>query len=167
MGERRDLPRLYIAVNPSKLVRCNWCDTVESIRWEHSRSGTFCSTSCQKASEASNECVKWIGFCNIAMMVFFFMIGIEYGVTIGIFVVPVVFWMLRDYRHGKEHALKVPKSSRRKVGLDNFSVVKTMLKHVECPNCDGNIDLSRIGADRIYHCGYCGATGVIKIVFRR
>ena len=167
MGERSDLPRLYVAVNPSKLVRCTWCGTLESVRWEHTKGGTFCSDTCQKAAEISTECVQCQCFCSIIMIVICSVVGIEFGIIVSSFLVPIGVLMLLEDRRGKQAALKVPKNSRRKYGLDEFSVLKTIVKHVECPNCDGIIDLTKIEADRIYHCGYCGATGIVEIAHTR
>jgi hypothetical protein len=164
MGERSDLPRLYIVVDPSKSMRCSWCGTFQSHQWQHSKGGTFCSKSCQTAAIASNDPIECLCCCQIVMMVIGFIISIEVGVVISVFFVPVGILMQLEYMQGKKAALKVPKNSRRKYGLDDFSVLKTILKHAECPNCDGNIDLTEIEADRIYRCRYCGATGVVEIV---
>ena len=98
------------------------------------------------------------------MFVILFIISAEAGLTFSVFMVPIGILILFDFRNGRKYAMKIPKGSRGKEGLDDISVLKTILKHAECPNCDGNIDLSGVEEDRIYHCGYCGATGIVEIV---
>jgi ribosomal protein S27AE len=69
------------------------------------------------------------------------------------------------YIQGKKAISKVAKDSKISEVHDDISLLKTMLTHVECPNCDGNIDLAEVGEDRIYHCGYCGASGIVEITY--
>jgi DNA-directed RNA polymerase subunit RPC12/RpoP len=34
---------------------------------------------------------------------------------------------------------------------------------LQCPKCDANVNMEEIDEDMVYTCGYCGATGLIKI----
>ncbi len=61
-------------------------------------------------------------------------------------------------------AKRVPKDSRKdSISLED-AYVKSLVKIMECPNCDGKIDLSQIGPERIFRCEYCGIEGVVEIL---
>jgi DNA-directed RNA polymerase subunit RPC12/RpoP len=45
------------------------------------------------------------------------------------------------------------------------SVLRSISPPVECPNCDGLIDLANVGEEVVYNCQYCGASGVLELKF--
>ncbi len=171
MGERSELPRLYIAVDPSKLVRCSWCGSLESEDWEHAQIGTFCSKSCLNAAESTRGGSLFACFWIVLMIAIYFSIGGAYLFTnmalmvciIGLMVLGLCF--LVKHRKGMDSASKIPKDSRRKESLDDITLLKTIMTHFECPNCDANIDVADIKADQVFHCGYCNASGIVEITF--
>ncbi|MFW9975011.1 MAG: hypothetical protein ACFFDQ_07100 [Candidatus Thorarchaeota archaeon] len=167
MGERTDPPRLYIVVDPSKLVRCEWCGSLESKGWIYNERGTFCSNICVSASK-SKSVIPVVIYCAvmIALLLFYSSVG-EQSLTwfFLIFTLIGTLCLLYERWDSSISADYVPRNSRRTESLYNTSLLKTMLTHVECPNCDGNIDIAKIGEDQIYHCGYCGASGIVEITF--
>ena len=87
------------------------------------------------------------------------------GLVFSVFLIPVGFLALNEFKQGVESAHRIPKGFRKNENLDDISILNTVLKHVECPNCDGSIDLATVGPDHIYHCGYCGASGIVEVAF--
>ncbi len=167
MGERSELHRLYIAVDPSKIVRCGWCGSVESEKWVHNQGGTFCSSTCLNAASAdtSGRVLCACMFLPILALITIVLVGGLETIVYLILSFVAVSIVGYGYIQGRNATSKVAKDSRKTETLDDISLLKTLLTHVECPNCDGNIDLADVGEDQIYHCGYCGASGIIEIAF--
>ena len=90
---------------------------------------------------------------------FFFLL---LGLTL-FFVVPLSVKSIIQYNDHR-FALEIPKGSRRDIGVSEFSLLQRVSAPVECPNCDANLDLSEIKENMVYHCKYCGASGIIEIV---
>ncbi len=167
MEERSDLPHMYIAVDPSKLMRCDWCGTLESENWIRYENGVYCSATCKSAVD-SIVTPGLVLLCVVPI----FLVAVITAITSSIegmaFLLVMLFagiFCLCFYLEGKKSAALVPQSSRRTEIQDDISLLKAIMTHIECPNCDGNIDIDEIGKDQIYHCGYCGASGVVEITF--
>ncbi|MFW9806649.1 MAG: hypothetical protein ACFFFK_07970 [Candidatus Thorarchaeota archaeon] len=165
MGEKSQLQHLVVAVDSSKLARCTWCGTLESNHWINGKHGMYCSKACKSATVSEAGFVPLLFICQIGLIAIGFMYSIEIGLVFGVFLIPVGILSLNEFKQGVESAHRIPRGSRRTENVDDIKVLKTILKHVECPNCDGNIDLTTVGQDHIYHCGYCGASGIVEIAF--
>jgi len=167
MGERSDLPRLYIAVNPSKLRRCDWCGTIESDNWIQGQyRGNYCNSLCLHARKNKEfrevlviMVISWLLLTPLLVMTR----NAIAAILISFIAIPGILCGIYRIRMSEAAIEKVPKDSRRTEVLEDIALLKTMLTHVECPNCDGNIDVNTIESDQIYHCSYCGASGIIEI----
>ncbi len=53
MIENRESLLIYVAVDSTKIVRSQWCGTIESDNWRVNRYGIHCSDDCAAASGAS------------------------------------------------------------------------------------------------------------------
>lgn len=178
MAKEKDLPRIHIILDASKTKRCDWCGSPQSDRWLTHREGTFCSNSCIKAASSENRCVTvlitgftsmfffwaWVWFLIERPWVPADFIIISVGVTI-VFLVPLFAKTIVEFADHKI-ALKIPRGSRRHIGVSQFSLLKRISTPMECPNCDGNIDLDAVHKDMVYTCQYCGASGIIEIKFQ-
>ncbi|MGY5876592.1 MAG: hypothetical protein RTU30_12660 [Candidatus Thorarchaeota archaeon] len=81
------------------------------------------------------------------------------------------FWLLgvsmyRQRHEGLKHAESVSRGSKRNDSLFEDALMRSVSPAVECPNCDGNLDLTVLGPERIYTCEYCSASGVVEIIKR-
>jgi len=136
---------------------------MESEIWRYTRIGTFCSAECAYASAASVELGVFIFM--VAFSPFLMIIAGPGGaaasllllVTLGL---PALFCAVR----GMTHRQSVPRDSRRNKAPLDAALLRTVSAAVSCPRCDGNLDLRSIGEDRVYVCGYCGATGTISVI---
>ena len=167
MGEKSDLTRLYIAVDPSKLARCRWCGTLESEKWVHGEIGTYCSDTCKKAAGIKSPLAA-ICFCAVGLLGtvgIFALGGPADGMAALLIMIIAGCLVFYDCQGSTNAASQVPEGSRKSKELDEISLLKAILTHLECPNCDGNIDVDTIEADQIYHCGYCGASGIVEVTF--
>ena len=168
--------RIHIILDATKAKRCDWCGSPQSRRWSTNEKGTFCSSECIKAANseerwttalaagcsASFFVLAWIWLLVARPWVpssFFFLL---LGLTL-FFVVPLSVKSIIQYNDHR-FALEVPKGSRRDIGVSEFSLLQRVSAPVECPNCDANLDLSEIKENMVYHCKYCGASGIIEIV---
>jgi len=86
------------------------------------------------------------------------------GLTI-FFIVPLLAKTIIEFADHKI-ALEIPKGSESHTGVSEVSLLQRFSAPIECPNCDGNIDLDSIGEDMVYYCRYCGANGVIDLKFQ-
>jgi hypothetical protein len=168
--DRDELPRLHIVVDASKVVRCKWCGTVQSENWIASEYGYFfCSDICAKAFGSEKY---WYCLTPLVCVIPFFTVliflasGQELGFIgfVGLLVCGVLLSISWCIYEDKQYAKDVPKNSRWIEGSVDVSLLKTVARHIECPNCDGNLDLSKVKEDMIYHCDYCGASGEIEVV---
>ena len=175
MGERSDLTRLYIAVDPSKLVQCKWCGTIESDNWRTGRrGGSYCKLSCLHADNRQEYrnlnyglMILSAGMWLWGWLVGGFLLGVFVGIPMLFMTIPGILCGTYRIKRGEVASVKVPKDSRKPDSLTDLSLLKTIMSHVECPNCDGNIDLTKIGGDQIYHCDYCSASGIVELVHTR
>lgn len=65
---------------------------------------------------------------------------------------------------GMNRQKEVPRDSRRDDVSSDVALLKTISSGISCPRCNGNIDIRKIGTDRVYNCEYCGASGTIEVV---
>jgi hypothetical protein len=162
--EKKDLHRLHIVLDASKAHRCNWCGTPQSDRWLTRKTGVYCSKKCVRAAASEAR------LCYLPLPILYIMLVIwiwpELGrylawlfllLFIPPFAIPILFFRDRKF------ALEIPKGSRSHIGVSEVSLLRKLSAPIECPNCDANIDLSKISEDMIYTCQYCGATGVVEI----
>ena len=176
MTTDKDSPQLFVAVDASKVARCNWCGTLQSDNWKEIRTGIYCSNGCADASNnqrlLASICIAIVAAPIVLLlpvptglftamqrpMIFTFV-----GVLVFPFFVILIYGLVSEYRRVRIYKNEVPKASRMDEGIEELVLVRSA-KHVECPNCDGNIDLSKVKADMIYHCEYCGASGKVEIL---
>ncbi|MGY5853194.1 MAG: hypothetical protein RTU92_06475 [Candidatus Thorarchaeota archaeon] len=162
---KSDLPRIYIAVDEPTIVRCYWCGTVTSIDWIQQRSVSYCSKDCMDAPGSENTlCIE---YCLLSFMVFFVVLGIMFDVSllfVSVFFGVALTCACSSRSDAKELAKRVPKGSRRTEVSDEDYLLQSIPHTVECPNYDGNIDLTNLGPNRIFKCEYCGTTGIVEIV---
>jgi len=175
LADEKDLTRLHIVLDASKAKRCEWCGSPQSDRWLNNEEGTFCSNRCSKAAGSEN---RWMTALISVFSASFFIwawIWILFGhfwvppnfmvMLLGLtffFVVPISVKAIIEFANHKS-ALEIPRGSRRNIGVSKVSLLRMVSDPIECPNCDGNIDLRSIGEDMVYTCQYCGANGVIDI----
>jgi hypothetical protein len=165
--------RIYIAVDPTKVSRCKWCGTTESrslMGWRGSNwGGVYCSTACSLADYANRTLLIYP--ILVALVSFVFMRGFPISLDaylIGIAIFAVLFSPLICFGGvGQYYRRNIPKGSRRNdVSLDT-ALLQVMPSTVLCPRCDANIDVTKVGEDKVYTCDYCGASGTIEIVKTR
>jgi len=160
--------RIDVVVDSSKIVRCKWCGTSESEKWLRTRLGLFCSVGCSYA-DSTEQFVPQALCLSIIMPLFIMMViprivgtvGFDIVVMLSIF---VGLMSLYSGMRGMDYRRSVPKDSRRNEVHLGTALLRTVSTSVVCPRCDANLDLRNIGEDRVYVCGYCGATGTIEII---
>ncbi|RDE14175.1 MAG: hypothetical protein C4K48_06475 [Candidatus Thorarchaeota archaeon] len=163
MTENREPLRVYVAVDPAKILRCMWCGLAESETWKRTKYGTYCSTECFYAAEASGFlCVFILEVVLTSVMIgvatpFPLFIGLPFAMLI---FSPCLVWA----RVGWSRQKSVPRNSRRNETSSDIALLKAISSGVLCPRCNANIDVRTIGEDRIYRCEYCGASGTIEVV---
>lgn len=174
LADEKDLPRLHVILDASKVKRCDWCGSAQSEDWRVSDLGTFCSEECSKASTAGGFSFSvFVLFVTIAMfLVVLVLPDSVFGSTPRVFavagfmgfVVMMVGVTYSDYKD-RRYALEIPKGSRSHVGVSQISLLQRVSAAIECPKCHGNLVMEDIGEDMVYTCRYCGASGMIEIVF--
>jgi hypothetical protein len=169
----KDSPNLYVAVDASKSARCDWCGTLESESWTHTKMNIYCSKDCYNASTANQQmafgcCFFMSGPAFILEAVVISNVHPEFmAFAVGwffLFSIPFLAYGYYNYRRGLSHAKTTPRDSKYSESSSDLTFLRTLSQHVECPNCDGNIDLSEVQEDMIYHCEYCGASGKVEIL---
>lgn len=175
MTEEKDLLRLHIVLDASKVKRCDWCGSPQSSRWLSHEEGTFCSYECIKAASSSNHWMTAsMTMCSATFFglvwIWLFVVRVPfppvfYTILIGLTIFFVGLFSVRTIIEFSNHrfAREIPKGSRRNVGTSQVSLLRSISSAIECPNCDAPIDVKTIGDDMTYHCHYCGASGVIEI----
>lgn len=166
MSESKDLERLYIAVDSSRIIRCKWCGIPESENWIHVQDGVYCSDACLQAG--SPDMTQLALFCCLVNIIMIMILTREIVFAgwsfpllfIGILVFLLLFVILDSIKEPKQ---KIPKGSRYDELSSELAILRTM-SSVGCPKCGGNLDLSDIADDKIYECNYCGFTGVIELM---
>ena len=168
-----ELPRLHIIVDSSKVIRCKWCGTTQSEHWLSTEYGSFfCSTTCAKAfgSEKYWWCLTPLVFIIPLFGVIFFLASgreQQYVGSVGLLTCGILLLMAWCTYEDRHYAKDVPYNSRKDEESLDVSLLKAVASNIECPNCDGNIDLSKVTEDMVYHCEYCGADGIIEIVKKK
>ena len=158
-GERSD--NIYVVADSSKIARCAWCGAIESENWIAGNWSLFCSEGCSLAAGAPIAVSVFIlfAFASLLSRALWPMDG-------SVFLVPLMLGLpfLCCSLPGLNHRRSVPKDSRaNEIPLDT-ALLTTVATSVVCPRCDAELDVRSIGKDRVYACGYCGATGTINIV---
>jgi predicted Zn finger-like uncharacterized protein len=166
--DNKESLRIYIAVDPKKVSRCKWCGTTQSDNWIGGRyGGIYCSTQCSLAYSANRTFLSFLVFLVILFPIIF---GTGYPIHIGSLLygyalLAVLFSPLACFGGiGHYYRRHIPEDSRRDDVPIDIAMLKAMSSAVLCPRCDANIDVSKVGADRIYTCDYCGASGPIEIM---
>lgn len=66
---------------------------------------------------------------------------------------------------GRAYRKEIPKGSRKTEGrVSELALLRSVTSSVSCPTCDASIDLSDIREDKLYHCDYCGASGIVELL---
>ncbi len=164
MAEKKDQHRIHIILDDTKVNRCKWCGSPQSDDWISSKDGAFCSKNCARAAYSEDS---WrFGICLVGLPFFMLLALVSQNPLwpLYIFMFPLILiyyaWL---FCSGRNHAKGTPKGSRRNTGLSAASLLRRVSAPIECPNCDAKIDLKNVGEDMIYHCQYCGASGVVDI----
>lgn len=165
--DKDDLPRLRILVDASRVLRCKWCGISQSDTWKTTENGVYCSDSCMKVDMHMTRSY-WF-YCMFLFFVIFVPIGSRIDPSgllgwLSIIMIPLTICCFIVGLPPSNYKEEVPRNSRVNEESLNVSLLKTVASHIECPNCDGNIDLSKVKEDMIYHCDYCGADGIIELV---
>ena len=165
---------IQVVIDFAKSSRCDWCGTMESTRWERSPKGTFCSAECRHAYlQADAVKMIYLTLCvgGPIAVVTIATVSVtdpyKYGQISLVMILFLAMLLLSGYSslvQGKRHEERVPKGSRSQYLLTEHTYIKSLRKPAKCPNCDGNIDLSKTGPDLVYHCEYCGASGKIHVI---
>ena len=169
MSRNNTSKNIHVVIDVEKASKCMWCGTLESKKWNTSREGKiFCSSDCRCAyyHTRSRLIITSSVAVGLPLALIFFLIPGGYGVSVGIALL-VGFAVIVNYQiyaKGVVYAQKVKKNSRTRDGETELDLIRQISKPIACPNCDGNIDLSKIKEDRIYHCEYCGATGLVEVI---
>jgi len=163
MTENREPLRVYIAVDPTKIVRCQWCGAAESEEWHRTRYGVYCSMDCFYAAQANGYLCAYI--IEVASSSFLVGVVSPSALLVGIPLImllfsPCLIWTKRGWDHQKN----MPRDSRRDDVTSDLALLKTISSGVSCPRCNANIDVRKIGTDRVYNCEYCGASGTIEFL---
>lgn len=166
-GEQSD--RIYVVVDSSKIARCKWCGIIESERWHFTTGESFCSTKCALAGNVSQYILGFI-LVAVSSPILLTMAGPMYMSTVvigSLAMLAVGSPALILGMRGLAHRTSVPKNSRKNATPLDTALLRTVSTSVACPRCDANLDLRSIGTDRVYVCGYCGATGTIAVIDKR
>lgn len=175
MVDKTDLSRLHIVLDASKTKHCDWCGSPQSDRWKTNKEGTFCSNKCIDAARSEN---RWTSALITGFFATFFIwawiqllverywvapnfIGMLLGITI-LILGPISVKTIIEFADHKL-ALERPKGSRRNLGVSLTSILSKISGPLQCPNCDGNLNVEEIDEDMVYTCGYCGASGLVEI----
>lgn len=162
---------IKVLVDATRASKCDWCGTYESFSWQRTNyGGSFCSWQCKQAFEMDSgknpiACSLFIGLPLALVLV---MIPDTFAAGVGLALVTAALGLSNAYLYisGSRARKKIPKGSRRSEQSE-FSLMRSLSGPVKCPNCDGNIDLSSVGPDMIYHCSYCGASGSVRVSRRQ
>ena len=172
MASEKDPHRLRIILDASKAKRCDWCGSPQSEDWNVSDLGIYCSDNCLKADHARNfsgSVVASIGFLPVVLAILLLPESFIDSTTrltsfvAALFLEFMVIAVTISYYKDRRYAAEIPRGSRSHIGESELSLLRRISAPVECPNCDGNIDLTSVGTDMIYTCQYCGVHGVIDI----
>ncbi|MHA2118945.1 MAG: hypothetical protein ACW98J_08495 [Candidatus Thorarchaeota archaeon] len=174
MNEETSSPNLYVFVDGSNVVRCDWCETLESEKWIHAsvREATLCSEECVKARTS----MAWGGnkrglMCILVLLVLLpfslvwnssFPVQFLFPFLIFVgFVEILMIYLIIDIVRTRE---RIPKGSRHNQGFANLVQIRGVQQYGECPSCNTSINLSTVQEDMVYHCENCDASGVVEVL---
>ncbi len=171
MSRKSTSEPIRVLVDASKASKCDWCGTFESYSWQRTNyGGSFCSWQCKTAFERDRgknlgACLLFIGLPLALVLMtnpetFAGGVGLAWIAAAG--GLPLAYVYIAGGRARK----KVPKGSQRPGQQSEYALMRSMSGPMKCPNCDGNIDLSAVSPDMVYHCGYCGASGRVQMIYR-
>ena len=126
----------------------------------------YCSKECNLASQA-NDFISGFVMIVVFIPIMLTMGGPRYLsiIIIGSAIVIAMFSpLLYCGLVGHSHRRKIPKGSRRNQVSSDMALLKAMSSAVLCPRCDANLDVTKVGQDRVFTCDYCGASGTIEIL---
>ncbi|MHA2192038.1 MAG: hypothetical protein ACXAEE_11130 [Candidatus Thorarchaeota archaeon] len=165
--------KLYVTVDSSKVVRCDWCGTLASEKWIHGYGKrALCSKDCGKASAA----IVWDGnkrriMCGLAVLllwlvylVLIYPSSVQYLFPFLIFVCLLEILAIYVFRDIVRTRDRIPEWSRYNQGVSSIFQLDSMPRTAECPRCAGSINLSNVKDNMVYHCESCGTTGVVEIL---
>jgi len=169
---KEDLRRLHIVLDASKVNRCIWCGSPLSDHWILGEEGSYCSDSCAKAKSSDlflpAACMTIIllpllvAIWSITSSFFDPNLKFQAIIVLIAMVILSAILSISTYRD-RRYAAEVPQGSRRHIGVSEVSLLRRISAPVDCPNCDAKINLTNVGEDMIYHCQYCGASGIVEI----
>jgi len=168
MKKNSESLRIYITVNPTKIVRCGWCGTAESDNWLMNRTGIYCSSQCAAANMAGLSTCLFVFSAILVFATFvasratsdYSFMTILGGLVLGVMISsPCLICAVG----GRDSRKRVPRGSRRDKASSDMSLLKTV-SGITCPRCDANLDIRKVGEDKVYNCEYCGASGTIELV---
>ena len=166
MKDRDESVPIHITVDSTNIARCKWCGSVESECWRRCDHGLYCSCDCALAGNPNRFVVLFLVYA-ILMPISLLLIG---PIHLDTFVVGSALLVLTGspllYASviGRSKRVKALKDSRRDEGLSDTALLKVLPPSVTCLKCAGNIDLTKVGEDRVYTCDHCGANGTIEIL---
>ncbi|MFW9845830.1 MAG: hypothetical protein ACFFD6_03715 [Candidatus Thorarchaeota archaeon] len=176
MTKDTDGPKVYLAADASKIVRCAWCGYLVSVIEAKPPQSAFCSGDCAAAMKLEENRLCMICYLPSILILTTastltapsFVNAFSMGLLLFLLFILSSFPILlivafNVYKGGKTRVMR-PKLSRYNDESPDFFLLRTASQHVECPNCDGNIDLSTVKEDMVYHCEYCGASGKVEIL---
>jgi len=166
MKENREPLRVFVTVDPTKIVRCKWCGVAQSENWQHTQVGVFCSTACYDAERADVRIGVFFSLVillafPVAMIAQLSPLAFAIGLPVLILAVSPILYCGAV---GRDLRKKVPRDSRRDDVTSDLALLKAISSGVSCPKCSANIDVRKIGTDRVYNCEYCGASGTVEVV---
>ena len=159
-----DLPRLTVVIEKTRLHQCAWCGTAYSEKWEFHDSKSYCSHDCMFADLQGDPSVCCMLILGLVMIPVSFIFQVYYFLILGLIFLVISLLMFINDRPPEGYTERVPRNSRLDEGIKDIYLLRALPYHVECPNCDANLDISKINEDMIYHCEYCGAEGVVELI---
>jgi len=158
LSDNSDLPRLHVVLKAPRIMRCRWCGidlSDSSSAWNKS---LYCSSECMIYTEGYTF-TAFIGFTLLFLFVLFLISGVSLLVTFApVGLIILVFIQVKKMKNNAPQ-----KGSRANGQPSDMSLLKSRLPFVKCPKCHENLNLSTIADDKVFHCQYCDATGVIEI----
>jgi hypothetical protein len=166
LKESNESHSIYIAVDSKKVARCDWCGTAESENWWKYQRQIFCSANCTSAAKARDDLT--LGFVGMVIgpliAIPFAYVSLALGIGFATLVMILASVLVIAGRKGLDLQQKIVRGSRKQEKPTGLTLLRSVASTVSCPNCDGNIDLTKVSEDMVYTCGYCGASGTIEIL---
>jgi hypothetical protein len=143
-----------------------WCGARQSNEWSAAEGAIYCSLDCTLASNGHSLLFGFF-LMVVATPIFLLVNNPMYPSTVVIGTVAIALVLsplLFLGWKGLRARVRIPRGSRSDAGVLDLSLLDGISSAVACSRCDANLDLKKIGSDRVYKCEYCGATGIIDIV---